>query len=190
MELPNQLTERATAAAPRIMLAWKESLFLGLANALPRLDLCDRWRGRLLALAGASVGQNTVIWAPIEIRPIGGAVRVSIGNSTFINSGIRFACPPPAQITIGQKVMIGPQCFFETMNHSLTYNADGSRPGTSCSIVVEDYVWIGARVTVLPGVTIGKGSVVAAGAVVTQDVPPHCVVAGVPARFIKPTGQK
>jgi len=53
------------------------------------------------------------------------------------------------------------------------------------TVSVEDGAWIAARVTVLPGVTIGRGSVVAAGAVVTRDVPPNCLVAGVPARVLR-----
>ena len=52
-------------------------------------------------------------------------------------------------------------------------------------VIIEDDVWIGARVTILPGCRICKGSVIAAGAVVTRDVPPYTIVGGVPARFIK-----
>lgn len=51
-------------------------------------------------------------------------------------------------------------------------------------VIIEDYAWISCRVTIMPGVTIGKGAVVAAGAVVTKDVPPYAIVAGVPAKII------
>lgn len=54
-------------------------------------------------------------------------------------------------------------------------------PKMTAPVVIGDYCWIGARSTILPGLTIGEGSVVAAGSVVTKDVPPHCLVAGVPA---------
>ena len=58
-------------------------------------------------------------------------------------------------------------------------------PNTAASITVGDYVWIGGRSTVLQGVTIGEGAIVAAGSVVTRDVEPYTVVAGIPARMIK-----
>jgi acetyltransferase-like isoleucine patch superfamily enzyme len=58
------------------------------------------------------------------------------------------------------------------------------------SVVIEDDVWIGGRVNILAGVTVGRGSVVAAGAVVTHDVPPYSVVAGVPAKVIKTRKQE
>ena len=52
-------------------------------------------------------------------------------------------------------------------------------------VIIEDNVWIGDKATVLPGVTIGKGAIVAANAVVTKDVPPYCIVAGIPAKIVK-----
>jgi maltose O-acetyltransferase len=164
---------------------WHESLFLMLANHLPRTPAADRARARWLALAGVAIDPSTVVWAPFEIRPIGCAPHIKIGKRTFVNSGARLACRGPARIEIGDNVMIGPRCLFETMNHNLVHAADGSRGEEAESIFVEDFCWIGARVTILPGVRIGKGSVVAAGAVVTEDVPPYVVAGGVPARIIK-----
>ena len=61
-------------------------------------------------------------------------------------------------------------------------------PKMTAPVIIGDYCWIGARSTILPGVTIGEGSVVAAGSVVTKDVPPHCMVAGVPAMVKKEIG--
>ena len=62
---------------------------------------------------------------------------------------------------------------------------DHTQPGRACPVVIEDDVWLAARVVVLKGVTIGRGAVVAAGAVVTKDVPPYTLVGGVPAKFIR-----
>lgn len=176
---------RAKRRAVIMLREWNESFFLMLANHLPRTHSADRARARLLGLAGIEIDPSAVIWAPFEIRPIGVASSIKIGRRTFLNSGARLACPTPARIEIGEHVMIGPRCLFETMNHSLVHAEDGSRHGPAKSIFVEDYCWIGARVTILPGVRIGKGSVVAAGAVVTEDVPPYVVAGGVPARVIK-----
>ena len=162
-----------------------ECFFLGLANKLPRNPISDRAYCKLLRFAGIKMGWGAIIWGPLEIRPIGAARNIKIGNRVFINSGVRFGCPPPGEIIIGNHVAIGPRVLFETLNHSLTCNADGFRPGKSKKIIVEDYVWIGANVTILPNVRIGEGSVIAAGAVVTKDVPPYCLVAGVPARVLK-----
>jgi acetyltransferase-like isoleucine patch superfamily enzyme len=90
-------------------------------------------------------------------------------------------------ITIGDRVYTSPHVQLAAVNHVFS---DPERPFveqgiTAEGIVVEDDVWIGAAAIVTDGVRIGRGAVVAAGAVVTQDVPPHTVVAGVPARPIK-----
>lgn len=110
---------------------------------------------------------------------------MSIGSDTFINTGVRFQCPKGGEIQIGNKVLIGPRCQFETLNHTIEINEHGSRPNVHLPIVIEDSVWIGANTVILQGVTIGYGSIIAAGAVVTKDVPPNVMVGGVPAKFIK-----
>ena len=163
----------------------KESFFLKLANSLPRSHRSDRrLRPYLLAKAGVDISDSTV-WNAIEIRPIGAASRITIGQGCFINSGVRFECAPEVTIKIGNRVQIGSRCSFETMNHSIVLLEKNKRGGFPKSIVIEDDVWLAARVIVLPGVRIGRGSVVAAGAVVAKDVPPFTLVGGVPARKIR-----
>jgi acetyltransferase-like isoleucine patch superfamily enzyme len=86
-------------------------------------------------------------------------------------------------ITIGDDVLIGPKVNIVTINHHLD-------PATRCStycapVVIRKGAWLGAAVTVMPGVTIGENAVVAANAVVTNDVPDNTVVGGIPARVIK-----
>jgi maltose O-acetyltransferase len=120
----------------------------------------------------------------LSIRPIGACKRIEIGAKSFLNVETRFGCPE-SKITIGKGVMIGPRVCFETVNHGLRYEPGKGRGAWSKPIVVEDEAWIGAGVIVLQGVTIGRGAVVAAGSVVTRDVPPEVVVAGSPARVIK-----
>lgn len=164
---------------------WQESWFLWWANALPRTHRSDRQlRAFLLKQAGVNIASR-VVWDKIEIRPLGAASRITIGKGCFISSEVRFECAPEVTITIGDRVQVGSRCSFETMNHSLTLLEKNQRGGFPESIKIEDDVWLAARVTVLPGVTIGKGSVVAAGAVVTKDVPPFTLVGGVPAKIIR-----
>ncbi len=90
-------------------------------------------------------------------------------------------------ITVGDRVYTAPNVQMLAVNHVFT---DPARPMveqgiTAAGIVVEDDVWIGAGAILTDGVRVGKGAVVAAGAVVTQDVPPHTVVGGVPARILR-----
>ena len=85
-------------------------------------------------------------------------------------------------ITIGTKVAISREALICTATHDITRL---NRPLKTAPITIGDGVWIGARATVLPGVNIGEGAIIAAGAVVTKDVEPWTVVGGNPATFIK-----
>ena len=89
------------------------------------------------------------------------------------------------EIHIGDHVMIGPNTLITTVNHPLSPMGRRRHIGIAKPVIIGDDVWIGGNVTILPGVTIGHNVVVAAGAVVTKDVPDNCVVGGVPARKIK-----
>lgn len=91
-------------------------------------------------------------------------------------------------ITIGNNVMMGPYCMIFTSDHETSnLSIPMCRQGFTKvePVVIEDDVWIGARVIILKGVRIGKGSIIAAGSVVAKDVEPYTVVGGVPAKFIK-----
>jgi acetyltransferase-like isoleucine patch superfamily enzyme len=92
-----------------------------------------------------------------------------------------------ALVSIGDNVLIGPGVCICTTTHATDVKGRQEAQGTSYSlpIRIEADCWIGARVTILPGVTIGRGSTVAAGAVVHKDVEPETLVGGVPARFIR-----
>ena len=105
---------------------------------------------------------------------------IKIGKRVFINAGCQFQ--DQGGIEIGDDVLIGPQTIIATLNHDPVPEKRGGmipKPVRIC-----DKVWLGARVTICPGVTIGEGAIVGAGAVVTKDVPPRTVVAGVPARIL------
>ena len=128
------------------------------------------------------IGNVVSIWSIIQKTRItahrGGTV--IIGNNNFING---------AFISASKKVVIGNNCKFGpyTMIFDSDFHdiSDHNMEGGKAEVIIEDNVWLGARSTVLKGVTIGTGSIVAVGAVVTKDVPPNTIVGGVPAKVIK-----
>lgn len=89
------------------------------------------------------------------------------------------------EINIGDNVMIGPNTMIVTVNHPMTPMGRRKHLGIAKPVKIGNDVWIGGNCTILPGVTIGNNVVVAAGAVVTHDVPDNTLVGGVPARKIK-----
>lgn len=105
---------------------------------------------------------------------------LKIGDNSTINRNCLL--DSRGGITIGSNVSISPDVHIVTATHDLNCKDFSLIKG---SVTIEDYVWIGSRATILPGVKIGYGAVVAAGSVVTKDVEAYGVVAGVPARLIK-----
>jgi len=106
---------------------------------------------------------------------------IHLGNSVFINAGCKFQ--DQGGITIGDGCFIGHNVVLATLNHDMDpMKRVDIHPAP---IVIGRDVWIGANATVLPGVKIGDGAIISAGAVVTKDVEPMTIVGGVPARFIK-----
>jgi acetyltransferase-like isoleucine patch superfamily enzyme len=105
---------------------------------------------------------------------------VTIGNNSIINCYVLLDGRYP--LTIGDNVSISEEVMLLTLEHDPDSPTFANR---GAPIVVENRVFIGTRALILPGVTIGEGAVVGAGAVVTRDVEPYTIVAGVPARFIR-----
>jgi len=112
--------------------------------------------------------------------------RIHIGEETRIHGSCIHAY---RSITIGRRCLIAANCqIIDSNGHELSFDDVDRRIHTTSEgkpVVIEDAVWIGANTIVLPGVRIGRGSVVAAGSVVVKDVPPMCVVAGNPAKIVK-----
>jgi acetyltransferase-like isoleucine patch superfamily enzyme len=111
--------------------------------------------------------------------------RLEIGDRVFVNQGAAICAH--RSVRIGSDCKIGHyalvlDCDFHELDHP-THDGGHGRPGP---IVLEDGVWLGARVTVLKGVTIGRSSVIAAGSVVTHDVPPGVLAGGTPAEVLRP----
>lgn len=115
------------------------------------------WQCRFFAPEGVIIGENTVI-----------------GNNAFFDGR--------CGLTIGNRVMTAAEVAIYTLQHDID---DPMFAHTGAPVVIEDYVYIGPRVIILPGVRVGKGAVIAAGAVVTKDVAAYTLVGGVPARFIR-----
>ncbi len=104
------------------------------------------------------------------------------------NSGIGIASRLYGSVTIGNDVMMGPECWIYTQNHLTSDIHTPMRlqgPQPERPVIIGNDVWIGGRVTILPGVKIGNGVIIGAGAVVTKDVPDYAVVGGNPAKILK-----
>jgi acetyltransferase-like isoleucine patch superfamily enzyme len=165
---------------------------------------CARGRARLLRLRGAAIGAKSAIGAGVTVeRPWG----VSIGQRFVAESGVHFKLADDAAqvivgdytfvgrgtaldvlqvVTIGSHTVIAPDCFITDHNHGLSRDRRiDQQPCVAKPIAIGNDVWLGTKAVVLAGVQIGDGAVVAAGSVVTRDVPPMTIVAGVPARVVR-----
>lgn len=138
-------------------------------NMLPFDDL-DARRAVLTEIFGKPVPDSLSILPPFYCDYGLGA---SFGERVFINQGCFFL--DYGGITIGDRVLIGPRVTLTTAGHPVELDERFDYI-THAPIVIEDDVWIGAAVTITPGVTIGRGAVVGAGTVVAKDVPPLSVV--------------
>ena len=169
------------------------------------VELIAVWGGRIPSLI-SYVWDS--IWRPfvkhsmkhcgmdVYIRPTSsdfkGLWNLSVGDGTSIPKGSVFYCTE-APLTIGKKVIFGPKPTIITGDHRIDligrYIIDitdsEKLPENDAPVVIEDDVWCGANVTILKGVTIGRGSVIAAGAVVTKSFPPYSIIGGVPAKLLK-----
>ena len=137
-----------------------------------------RVRELLAELTGMEIAESVTLFPPLT-ADFGRNLR--LGERVFINSGCRFQ--DQGGITIGDDCLIGHDVVMATLNHDM----DPARRADlhPAPIVVGNRVWIGAKATVLPGVTIGEDAVVGAGSVVTTDVPAGTVVVGSPARVVR-----
>ncbi len=126
---------------------------------------------------GLQLGRGSIIhWETRFFRPSGIKIGeyCNIGNNAFLDGR--------HGISIGNCVSTGAQVMIYTLQHDIdspSFDVGGG------PVTIDDYVYIGPRALILPNVRIGRGAVVAAGAVVTRDVPPYAIVGGVPARFIR-----
>ena len=169
---------------------WRLACARSVVALLPRMTCGWLRPGLYRWIGGVDIDPRSVFLGRLTLEGTGAIARnLRIGRGCMLTTPLYLNVSEA--ISIGNQVVIGHHVVIITDTHDMT---DPNRRGgqvRSLPVRVEDGVWIGARVTVLPGVTIGRGAVVAAGAVVTRDVPPHTLVGGVPARTIRslPTHQ-
>ncbi len=115
---------------------------------------------------------------------------ITVGNDVYL--GVKpILMASKSEIIIGNKIMFGPEVVLVGGGHNTSvvgkymYDVKEKRPEDDLGVIIEDDVWIGARAMILRGVTVGRGSIIAANAVVTKSVPPYSIVAGIPAKVIK-----
>ncbi len=138
----------------------------------------EQIRGILSKIICTEIDASTIVFVPFYTNF---GRFITIGKNVFINHACSFL--DMGGITIEDNVLIGPKVNLITENHPLNPN---DRKSLICKPILIKYnAWIGGGATILPGVTVGENSVVAAGAVVTADVPSNTVVGGIPAKFIK-----
>ncbi len=140
----------------------------------------------LLRSLFAKVGRNVIFFAD----DLFSYETIFIGNDVYIGPGAKFSASE-SSITIGDKVMFGPGVTIMGGDHNISvagkymYDVKNKKSDDDLPVVIETDCWIAANVTILKGVTIGRGSVVAAGALVTKSMPDYSIIAGVPAKVIK-----
>jgi maltose O-acetyltransferase len=162
-----------------------------------------RLRGRVLRLRGASVGQKCTIWPrfmadkpwclslgryvsiedSVYLKIVCDEASLMLADFVFIGRNSEFDVMQ--SVSVGAHTVIAPGCFITDHNHQTAANLRiDQQPCRAIPVRIGQDVWLGAGAMILPGVTIGDGAVVAAGAVVTHDVHAGSIVAGVPARPI------
>jgi len=152
----------------------------GLIAHLPSHSLRRAWYERVV---GLSIGRRTSLLMGLYIevrgRPRPGRPAITIGDHTVVNGGCHL--DGRGGLEIGSNVSVSPGVWILTDEHDIN---DPDFPEVLTPVRIEDYAFIGSKAMILPGVTIGRGAVVGAGAVVTRNVAPFEIVAGVPARTI------
>lgn len=149
-----------------------------LSQQLNASDNIDDVRQILSEIVGTKIDESTTIFPPFYTNF---GKFISIGKNIFINHACSFL--DMGGITIEDEVLIGPKVNLITENHPTDPN--DRRALFAKSILIKRKAWIGAGATILPGVTVGENSIIAAGAVVSKDVPDNVIVGGIPAKFIK-----
>ena len=159
------------------------SVLARVAGVLP-MESFARTRTALLRRAGIKIGPSSLIQGRMRITGEGNpCADISIGTFTLVTGSLH--CDVGAPIRIGDRVRIGHDVSLLTVDHDLGTSELRSGVRKYGAIEIGDGSWLASRVLVLPGVRIGAGAIVAAGSVVTRDVPDNTLVMGVPARVVR-----
>ena len=134
-----------------------------------------------------SIGSNCILEEYIQFkysRPYENGPSIIIGNNVFLGRNCEFNIIN--NIDVGNNCLIASGCKFIDGNHGMIQGElMRNQPAVSIPIILKEDVWLGANVVVLKGVTIGEGTIVAAGAVVTKDIPPYEIWGGIPAKKLR-----
>ncbi len=170
----------STGISSRLRNVWFRTLGVRIGGYvwMRRISIPRQW-GDITLEGGIALDDGVILLCSGIEKPN----KLVIRQGTYINRYTMIDVHE--QVEIGRNCMIGPQCYITDANH-------GTAPGITVNnqtmkispVTIEDDVWLGAGVIVLPGVRIGRSAVIGAGAVVTKDVPAESVYAGVPARSI------
>jgi len=187
---PRTRAQRLAATAGKLAAVCKDEvsfdarkvLAYGVSSILPQFRFC-RTRTALLRAIGLRAGKASAFLGPINVTGSGDVSLLEMGERTYVSGPLHVDLGAP--VRIGNGVRLGHHVVLLTFDHDI--GPPDYRCGrlVAAPISIGDGAWIGSRVTVLPGVSIGNGAVVAAGAVVTRDVPPNTLVAGIPARRVR-----
>lgn len=147
-------------------------------NSIPHTD--REKQQKIIAQLFGSVGENPSILPCFQCD---NGKNIHVGRDFLANYNVTIL--DVAKVCIGDYCLIGPSTLITTVNHPLSPRGRRARLSLVKPVTIGNDVWIGGNCTILPGVTIGNNVVIAAGAVVTRDVPDNCVVAGIPAKRIR-----
>ena len=137
-------------------------------------------RKTLLKKLLGSVGKDAWVEPPIHFAY---GCNTHIGDFFYANFNLTVV--DDIEVYIGNHVMFAPNVTITVTGHPVHPALRPNGDQFSFPVIIEDYVWIGSNVTILPGVTIGKNSVIGAGSVVTKDIPPNVVAVGTPCRVLR-----
>jgi acetyltransferase-like isoleucine patch superfamily enzyme len=183
-------------------MKWRER---AIEKMLATLSLvAGRARGRVLAMRGATlkrktffgpgckverpwcvtIGERFVAEGSVYLKIVADNATLEFGDYVFVGCGSEFDVVE--QVSVGDHTVIAPGCFITDHNHGIAGDARiDQQAAFPRPVIIGRDVWLGAKVVVVAGVTIGDGAVVGASSVVTRDVPPMAVVAGAPARLLR-----
>ena len=168
---PEEAVELSIARQQAKALCWE-------INRLHPKDV--EGREKLLAQLFGSIGKNVWLEPPVYMSY---GTNTTLGDGVYVNFGLTVI--DDYKVTIGNYVLFGPNVTIAVTNHPI--HPDRRREGGmfALPVVIEDDVWIGSNAVIIPGVTIGKGSVIGAGSVVTKDIPSNVIAVGNPCEVLR-----
>lgn len=166
------------------MISSKKIYIVNLLMALLPNSGCQSMKARLYRWAGVKVGRQVELFQGIKVQGIG---ELELGDRCFIGHEVLFMLNEGSRIVIEPEAIVGSRSIVMTGFHPITPEGDRilSREGTCSEVHIGRGCSVSTHCTVLPGVSVGEMSIVAAGATVAKDVEPYTLVGGCPARFIR-----